>query len=100
AGEARLQFDNRLADGGGIDFNQLLVVGQLAEWRWDSYFFWHNKNWIIGSLEKWIDGRPALIQRSTYPTIQLGFHAFTLPSCASRASNSRRLGLISRGLPR
>src|ERR1039458_176546 len=44
AGEARLQFDNRLADGGGVDFDQLLVVGQLAERRWDSDFFWHKLN--------------------------------------------------------
>ena len=41
AGEARLQFDDRLADGGGVDFDQLLVVGQLAERRGDSDFFWH-----------------------------------------------------------
>jgi len=38
AGEARLQFDDRLADGGGVDFDQLLVVGQLAERCWDSDF--------------------------------------------------------------
>ena len=41
AGEARLQFDERLADGGGVDFDQLLVVGQLAERRGDADFFWH-----------------------------------------------------------
>jgi hypothetical protein len=35
---------NRLADGGGVDFDQLLVVGQLTEWRWDSDFFWHKLN--------------------------------------------------------
>src|ERR1039457_3613319 len=44
AGEARLQFDERLADGGGVDFDQLLVVGQLAERRGDSDFFWHKFN--------------------------------------------------------
>jgi hypothetical protein len=44
AGEARLQFDDRLADGGGVDFDQLLVVGQLAEWRGDSDFLWHKLN--------------------------------------------------------
>ena len=41
AGEARLQFDERLADGGGVDFDELLVVGQLAERRGDADFFWH-----------------------------------------------------------
>src|ERR1017187_2107538 len=41
AGEARLQFDDRFADGGGVDFDQLLVVGQLAERCWDSDFFGH-----------------------------------------------------------
>ena len=44
AGEARLQFDERLADGGGVDFDQLLVVGQLAERRGDADFFWHKFN--------------------------------------------------------
>src|ERR1035438_2328179 len=44
AGEARLQFDDRLADGGGVDFDQLLVVGQLAERRGDADFFWHKLN--------------------------------------------------------
>ena len=34
-----MQFGNRLADGGGVDFDQLLVVGELAEWVWDSEFF-------------------------------------------------------------
>jgi hypothetical protein len=47
AGEARLQFDDRLADGGGVDFDQLLVVGQLAERRWDSDFFWHKLPFLI-----------------------------------------------------
>ena len=51
AGEARLQFDNRLADGGGVDFDQLLVVGQLAERRWDSDFFWHKLNFRFWLLE-------------------------------------------------
>ena len=44
AGEARLQFDDCLADGGGVDFDQLLVVRQLAERRWDSDFLWHKFN--------------------------------------------------------
>ena len=44
AGEARLQFDERLADGGGVDFDELLVVGQLAERRGDADFFWHKFN--------------------------------------------------------
>ena len=55
------------ADGDGIDFDDFLVVGQLAERSWDSYFFSHN----------------------TY--------AFTFSSCASKASKSRKLGLISSG---
>jgi hypothetical protein len=29
---------------GGVDFDQLLVVGQLAERRGDSDFFWHKLN--------------------------------------------------------
>jgi hypothetical protein len=29
------------ANGGGVDFDQLLVVGQLAERRWDSNFLCH-----------------------------------------------------------
>jgi hypothetical protein len=29
---------------GGVDFNHLLVVGQLAERCWDSDFFWHKLN--------------------------------------------------------
>src|SRR5271155_4829104 len=44
AGETRLQFDERLADGGGVDFDQLLVIGQLAERRGDADFFWHKLN--------------------------------------------------------
>ena len=44
AGEARLQFDERLADGGGVNFDELLVVGQLAERRGDADFFWHKLN--------------------------------------------------------
>lgn len=38
AGEARLQFVDGVADGGGVDFDQLLVVGQLAERRGDADF--------------------------------------------------------------
>ena len=30
-----------LANRGGVDFDQLLVVGQLAERRGDSNFLWH-----------------------------------------------------------
>ena len=47
AGEARLQFDERLADGGGVDFDKLLVVGQLAERRGDADFFGHKLNFQI-----------------------------------------------------
>src|ERR1039458_9990 len=50
AGEARLQFDDRFADGGGVDFDQLLVVGQLAERCWDSDFFWHKLNFNFFGL--------------------------------------------------
>jgi len=36
-----------LANGGGVDFDQLLVVGQLAERRWDSNFLCHKSNlWV------------------------------------------------------
>ena len=54
AGVAGLQFGDRLANGGGVDFDQLLVVGQLAERRWDSNFLWHKINYkfsISGFLE-------------------------------------------------
>ena len=30
-----------LANRGGVDFDQLLVVGQLAERRGDADFLWH-----------------------------------------------------------
>jgi hypothetical protein len=32
---------------GGVDFDQLFVVGQLAERRGDADFFWHKLNSII-----------------------------------------------------
>lgn len=50
AGEARLQFRDGVADGGGVDFNQLLVVGQLAERRGDADFFGHKFNSIVKLL--------------------------------------------------
>jgi len=53
AGEARLQFDDRLADGGGVDFDQILVVGQLAERRGDADFFWHKLNFIGATKLFW-----------------------------------------------
>jgi hypothetical protein len=31
-------------NGGGVDFDQLLVVGQLAERRWDSNFLCHKSS--------------------------------------------------------
>ena len=50
AGEACLQFDNRLTDGGGSDFDQLLVVGQLPELGFE--LLWHKLNFkfSIGSI--------------------------------------------------
>ena len=38
-GIAGLQFGDRVADGGGIDFDEFFVVGQFAERSGDSYFF-------------------------------------------------------------
>src|SRR2546421_7817915 len=39
--EASLEFRDDFVDGGGIHFYNLFVVGQLAQWSWDSYFFGH-----------------------------------------------------------
>ena len=47
AGVAGLQFGDRRANGGGVDFDQLLVVGQLAERRWDSNFLCHKFTSIL-----------------------------------------------------
>ena len=44
AGEARLQFLEGGTDGGGVDFDKLLVVGQLAERGGDADFLWHKFN--------------------------------------------------------
>ena len=41
AGKPRLQLLDGRANGGSVDFNQLLVVGQLAERRWNADFLCH-----------------------------------------------------------
>jgi hypothetical protein len=59
---------NRLADGGGVDFDQLLVVGQLAERRWDSDFFGINYIPILG------------VRNNLITSFQNCFGKFYLPS--------------------
>jgi hypothetical protein len=54
SGERARGRTTRLADGGGVDGDSLLVVGQLAEQCWDSDFLWHSKK--IGLLDCWSNG--------------------------------------------
>ena len=65
AGVAALQFGDCFSDGCAVDFDEFLVVGQLAERSWDSDFFWHNsasssENYLVAENHN----KPALAKYS------------------------------------